>query len=138
MTTPAAPGAAHPPAALAPIAVLLVDDQLAVRQGLARLIASSALPLRAVASAATGPEALRLAAALRPEVVVLDADLAGEDGLAQGKAAAKTWAGAQRALGHGRYAARLRRGEMHDLARLSEGQATNDQRLGRVGTPPCH
>jgi DNA-binding NarL/FixJ family response regulator len=67
---------------LPPIGVLVVDDQAAVREGLARLIACAPLALRAIASAATGAEALHTAAWLNPSVVVLDVDLAGEDGLA--------------------------------------------------------
>ena len=66
----------------APLGVLVVDDQLAVREGVARLISCAAMPMRCVGTAATGPEALRAAAQLRPEIVVLDVDLAGEDGLA--------------------------------------------------------
>jgi len=66
----------------APIGVLVVDDQSAVREGLARLIACGAAPLRYVTTVATGSEALSAAARLRPDVVVLDADLDGEDGLA--------------------------------------------------------
>src|SRR5690349_4662974 len=66
----------------APIGVLVVDDQLAVREGLARLITCSATPLRYVSTAANTTEALHAAARLRPDVVVLDADLGGEDGLA--------------------------------------------------------
>ena len=65
-----------------PIGVLVVDDQPAVREGLSRLIACAPLALRAVCSAASGDEALAIAAWLHPEVVVLDVDLAGEDGLA--------------------------------------------------------
>lgn len=72
----------RPQVSTAAVAVLLVDDQQAVRDGLARLIGSAPLLLRAVASAATGVEALHTAAWLHPDVVVLDADLAGEDGLA--------------------------------------------------------
>lgn len=66
----------------APVGVLVIDDQLAVREGLARLIACAQIPLRCVRTAATGSEALCVAALLRPEVVLLDVDLAGEDGLA--------------------------------------------------------
>jgi DNA-binding NarL/FixJ family response regulator len=64
------------------IAVLVVDDQLAVRQGLARVFACAPLAFRAIATAACEAEALRITALLRPDVVVLDVDLAGEDGLA--------------------------------------------------------
>jgi len=64
------------------VGVLVVDDQLAVREGLARLISCAAMPLRCVTTASNGAEALSAAALLHPEVVVLDVDLAGEDGLA--------------------------------------------------------
>ena len=63
-------------------AVLVVDDHLAVREGLARLIACARIPLRSIDTARSGAEALRTAALCRPEIVVLDVDLAGEDGLA--------------------------------------------------------
>ena len=62
--------------------VLVVDDQLAVREGLARLIACAPMALRYVRTAATRAEALSAAARLAPDLVVLDVDLAGEDGLA--------------------------------------------------------
>jgi DNA-binding NarL/FixJ family response regulator len=65
----------------ASIGVLIVDDQFAVREGLARLIACGATPLRYVSTAATCSEALSAAARLLPNVVVLDVDLDGEDGL---------------------------------------------------------
>ena len=77
---PPSPAASEPAAAA--IGVLVVDDQLAVREGLARLISCAAMPLRCVITAATGAEALSAAALMSPEVVVLDVDLAGEDGLA--------------------------------------------------------
>ena len=78
----AAPPGTDRPHLLSGIAVLVVDDQQAVRDGLARLIACAPLALREIATAATGAQALQLAAVLRPDVVVLDVDLAGEDGLA--------------------------------------------------------
>jgi two-component system, NarL family, nitrate/nitrite response regulator NarL len=81
MTDTQAASAAIPTLA-APIAVLVVDDQLAVREGLTRLIACGQIPLRCVFTAATVAEALRMAQLHRPEVVVLDVDLAGDDGLA--------------------------------------------------------
>ncbi len=77
---PTLPGDPGPP--IASVGVLVVDDQLAVREGLARLISCAAIPLRCVSTAATGAEALSVAAVMRPQVVVLDVDLAGEDGLA--------------------------------------------------------
>ncbi|HKX41606.1 MAG TPA: response regulator transcription factor [Burkholderiaceae bacterium] len=64
------------------VGVLVVDDQLAVREGLARLISCASLPLRCVTTASNGAEALSEAARMHPDVVVLDVDLAGEDGLA--------------------------------------------------------
>ena len=70
------------PAHSVPVAVLIVDDQRAVREGLARLIACAPLAIGSIGTAATGAEALTLAATLLPDVVVLDVDLAGEDGLA--------------------------------------------------------
>lgn len=65
-----------------PIGVLVVDDQFAVREGLARLIACAPIALRYVITAATAGEALSTAARLHPDIVVLDVDLAGDDGLA--------------------------------------------------------
>ncbi|HEY9064366.1 MAG TPA: hypothetical protein VIO33_05240, partial [Burkholderiaceae bacterium] len=40
------------------VGVLVVDDQLAVREGLARLISCASLPLRCVTTASNGAEAL--------------------------------------------------------------------------------
>ena len=65
-----------------PVGVLVVDDQRVVREGLARLISCAQMALRFVSTASNCAEALSAAARLRPEVVVLDVDLAGEDGLA--------------------------------------------------------
>ena len=69
-----------PPAHSRPAVVLVVDDQRAVREGLARLLS---LPgRRDVHLAASGAEALESARLDPPDVVVLDVDLAGDDGLA--------------------------------------------------------
>ncbi len=81
MSFQAAPEAGHI-TPVPPVAVLIVDDQLAVREGLARLLACSPLVFRAIATAGCKADAFQLANALQPEVVVLDVDLAGEDGLA--------------------------------------------------------
>ncbi len=67
---------------ITPIGVLVVDDQYAVREGLARLIACAPMALRYVVTAATTGEALSTAARLHPDIVILDVDLAGDDGLA--------------------------------------------------------
>lgn len=65
-----------------PIGVLVVDDQAVVREGLARLIACAPLVLRYVSTAATSAEAVKALHQMHPDVVILDVDLAGEDGLA--------------------------------------------------------
>jgi DNA-binding NarL/FixJ family response regulator len=65
-----------------PFGVLLVDDQQAVRDGLSRLIACSPRTLRCLGAVATGQQALLAARQLHPDVVVVDVDLNGEDGLA--------------------------------------------------------
>ena len=66
---------------IVPIKVLVVDDQKTVREGLARLIESAPLALRLVTTASTAGEALSAAIRHSPDVVLLDIDLAGEDGL---------------------------------------------------------
>ena len=71
----------HPLSAAAPIGVLVVDDQRAVREGVAELVRSSPIPLRDVLTASNCVTARSAAALLQPELVVLDVDLAGEDGL---------------------------------------------------------
>ena len=68
----------HTPA----LAVLIVDDQAAVRQGLSRLILSLGPPFGAVHTAANAAAALEIVQRARPQLVVLDVDLAGDDGLA--------------------------------------------------------
>ena len=72
----------EPGSIAAPVCVLVVDDRRAVREGVARLIACASMALRCVGTACNGAEALGATARLRPDVVVLDADLDGEDGLA--------------------------------------------------------
>lgn len=64
------------------IGVLVIDDEPALREGLARLIASAPLPLRFICTAANSLQAMSAAARLKPDLVLLDVDLGGEDGLA--------------------------------------------------------
>jgi two-component system nitrate/nitrite response regulator NarL len=64
-----------------PPSLLIVDDQSLVREGLSRLLRSATLPLGSVHAVATAAEALAYARAARPDIVLLDVDLDGEDGL---------------------------------------------------------
>jgi CheY-like chemotaxis protein len=62
---------ANRPKSGAPIRVLLADDQIVMREGLARLL-SQEPDIDIVGQAADGQEAVRLAAALLPDVVLMD------------------------------------------------------------------
>ena len=62
------------------IRVLLADDQVLIRSGFAALIGSDA-ELAVVGEASDGAEAVRQAAALRPDVVLMDIRMPGVDGL---------------------------------------------------------
>ena len=63
-----------------PIRILLVDDHRLVRSGIHALLAESP-GLQVVGEAADAGEALRLAAQLRPDVVLLDIHLPGVSGI---------------------------------------------------------
>lgn len=65
-----------------PIRVLIVDDHAGIRAGLTRLIDAEGPRLCAVGAAASAGEALAQARAQQPDVIVLDVNLDGEDGLA--------------------------------------------------------
>ena len=65
-----------------PIRVLVVDDHVAIRIGISQLIDAEWPRMYSVGAAATTGEALRKTQLHQPHVVVLDVDLAGEDGLA--------------------------------------------------------
>src|SRR5262249_36090202 len=60
------------------IRVVLADDHGMVREALARILQDSGC-IQVVGQAADGPETLRIAAATRPEVVVLDYSMPGLD-----------------------------------------------------------
>lgn len=63
------------------LTLLIVDDHLAVRSGLQRLVGSAPLALQTVHLAGTHGEALAAALEAPPDLVILDVDLAGDDGL---------------------------------------------------------
>jgi len=65
-----------------PIRVLVVDDHIAIRIGISALIDAEWPGMYSVGAAATTGEALQMTQEQQPHIVVLDVDLAGEDGLA--------------------------------------------------------
>ena len=64
-----------------PIEVLLIDDQRAILAGVTALIESEGPGMHVAGRAMTGQQALALASCAQPDVIVLDVDLGGEDGL---------------------------------------------------------
>jgi NarL family two-component system response regulator LiaR len=62
------------------IGVLLVDDHAVVREGLRRILAQRA-DIVIVGEASNGDEALELVSRRRPEVVIMDLNMPGMDGL---------------------------------------------------------
>ena len=62
--------------------VLVVDEQAVVRNALVALIDSESPALICVGAATSVAEVLQLASDTQPNVIILDADLAGEDGVA--------------------------------------------------------
>ncbi|MBC7723712.1 MAG: response regulator transcription factor [Burkholderiaceae bacterium] len=75
-----APGAAEPGTADAAIRVLLVDDQHLVRAGF-RIILGSEPGIEVVGEATTGREAVQLALDRAPDVICMDVQMPGMDGL---------------------------------------------------------
>ncbi|MFI1283812.1 response regulator [Streptomyces sp. NPDC020858] len=61
--------------------VLVVDDQFLIRSGLTALL-TAAPGFEVVGEAADGEEAVRLAAATRPDVILMDIRMPGMDGIA--------------------------------------------------------
>jgi DNA-binding NarL/FixJ family response regulator len=64
-----------------PITVLIADDHPVVRQGL-RVLLSVTDDIEVAGEAADGPEAIELASAVQPDVILLDLKLPGMDGAA--------------------------------------------------------
>jgi NarL family two-component system response regulator YdfI len=65
---------------MTPIRILIADDHLIVREGL-RLILETADDLQVVGEAAHGAECLRLVPDLTPDVVLMDLQMPGMDGI---------------------------------------------------------
>ncbi len=63
-----------------PISILIIDDHPLFRKGLADLIGMDS-SLRLIAEASSGEEGLTKAQALRPELILLDLNMKGMDGL---------------------------------------------------------
>jgi DNA-binding NarL/FixJ family response regulator len=64
-----------------PIGLLIVDDHPVVRDGLSGMFASAA-EFSVLGTASDGAEAVRLAQALRPDVILMDLRMPGLDGVA--------------------------------------------------------
>ena len=65
---------------MTPIRILITDDHMIVREGL-RLILETAYDLEVVGEAADGAECLRLIPDLAPDVVLMDLQIPGMDGI---------------------------------------------------------
>jgi two-component system response regulator DesR len=73
------------------VRVLIADDQRPTRQALAALLTLSPQPVSVVGEAADGETAVRLAAELRPDVVIMDVQMPGLDGLAATRQIKRQW-----------------------------------------------
>jgi len=72
------------------ITVLLADDHAIVRRGFRRLLEDDP-EITVVGEASDGDEAIRLAAELKPRVVVMDAAMPNTNGLAATQSISRTW-----------------------------------------------
>jgi DNA-binding NarL/FixJ family response regulator len=68
------------PLDVAPIKVVLVDDHAVIRMGLAQLLAAVS-DIEVVGEAANGEEAIAVVDATRPDVVLMDLQMPGMDGV---------------------------------------------------------
>jgi DNA-binding NarL/FixJ family response regulator len=72
------------------ITVLLADDHAIVRRGFRRLLEDDP-EIAVVGEASDGDEAIRLAASLKPQVVVMDAAMPNTNGLAATRTISERW-----------------------------------------------
>ena len=73
-----------------PRRILIVDDEASIREVLARYLGQAGF---ATMEAADGPQALRMAHATLPDLLILDLMLPGMDGLEVCRALRQSWAG---------------------------------------------
>ncbi len=74
------------------IRVVLVDDHAVVRAGLGQLVAGAG-DMEVVGTAADGAEALEVVRSTRPDVVLMDLQMPGVDGVARrGQSSPSGWA----------------------------------------------
>lgn len=66
---------------MTPIRVLLADDHQLVREGIRQVLLAAGDEFEVVGEAGDGPDALRQAEALAPDVLVLDVSLPGRSGI---------------------------------------------------------
>lgn len=69
------------PTAVTPIRILLVDDHRSVLWGLEKLIEGENPGMEVIGKATSSQEALRLLDEARPDIILLDLDLGGENGV---------------------------------------------------------
>lgn len=64
-----------------PIKILLVDDHRSVLWGLEKLIEGASPPMEVLGKATNSVEAMQLLNEIRPDIILLDLDLGGENGI---------------------------------------------------------
>ena len=64
-----------------PIKILLVDDHRSVLWGLEKLIEGASPPMEVLGKATNSVEAMQLLNGIRPDIILLDLDLGGENGI---------------------------------------------------------